>query len=74
MNIDFEPSGAELMRAIGAAFIAMGSTLPPSYSRATADRLSDLARQMADDGDTRVGTLCRALAESFAVVAEEAGH
>lgn len=68
-KLDFEPTTTEIVSALGAAFITIGSTLPPQIAKTLADRLTEVAEHMERDGDTRVGTLCRAFADSLALSA-----
>lgn len=62
MQIDFEPTAAEIMHAISTLIIVLGSHLPSPLAHQVSGELSRLADEVQRKDSARIGTLAKALA------------
>ena len=70
-HLDFEPTPQEIFTAMGMAFMVLSSTLPPALAKQIAQQMDELSDRIAQSGEPRIGTLGKALADSFRVRIEK---
>lgn len=65
VDLDFEPSGKEVMSALGAVFICLSETLPPKQANRIAKNLRGVAQRISAAGEPNVAKICIKFSQSF---------